>query len=443
MRVCPSCGTEYQEGEQFCPFDASRLEDVLAATLAPPDPLIGAIIAGRYRILSEIGSGGMGKIYEAEHVTLRKPCAIKILRDSEAANPEMVQRFRQEAESASRIGHPGIVTVHDFGVTEAGANYMVMELLTGRDLSVVLKEQGPMAPQRAVSLLLQATDALEAAHRAGIVHRDLKPENLFLTLDEHGYELLKIVDFGLAKMSDLERTRGPGQKLTRTGMIFGTPKYMSPEQCQGKPADARSDVYALGVIAYEMLVGVPPFDADTFLGVLHMHTNEPVPPMRAKNPRVAVPELLESVVLSAMSKDPSYRPPSMEIFGEALRSAVGPVLQQAPVSGFERVPHTPSTAPGPGSHRPGPASQPPGSQAAVFAPPSASHPLGSGPATFTAQPTGVRRESTESKKLRISHQDLEERPLRSASSRGPERFVVPFVLLLVAGLAAAAYLLFR
>jgi serine/threonine protein kinase len=324
MTTCVTCKRTYSEGERFCPFDATELleEEEESRETVVEDTLAGTVLDERFKLIRLIGSGGMGKVYEAEHVRIMRRVAIKILRDSEAENPEMVQRFRQEAMSASKIGHPGIVEILDFGTAPNGALYMVMELLKGGgDLSEVLASSGPLSAERLVTLLGSACEALEAAHKVGIIHRDLKPENLFLTQDENGRERVKVLDFGLAKMSDLERPRGDGQRLTKTGMIFGTPKYMSPEQARGRSADARSDVYAMGIIAYELLTGKPPFDGGTFLGVLAAHLGDAPPSIRLK--RLDIPDTLEAVVLAALEKEPDNRPQSMAALANQMYAALG------------------------------------------------------------------------------------------------------------------------
>ena len=456
MRVCPSCREAFEEGERFCPFDASQLEDVVSLVPPTPDALIGTVLDGRYRIVAAIGSGGMGKIYEAEHVTIRKPFAVKVLRDSESASPEIVARFRQEALSATRIGHENIVTVHDFGTTPASAWYLVMELLRGQDLAGLLAAQAPIPPSRAIPLLLQACAGLEAAHRAGIVHRDLKPENLFVTRDELGREKLKIVDFGLAKMSDLERPRGEGQRLTKTGMIFGTPRYMSPEQCLGRPAEPRSDVYSLGVIAYELLAGVPPFDATSFLGVLHMHTTEPVPPMRARNPNANVDPRLEAVVHVALAKDPEHRYPSMQAFAQALASYSASAGLGADAWHASSHARDAYAAPNePAQRFTPPSSNPP---ASGFTPPASARPPATSPrpdlapqftspsnppAGATPKPShATRGDSTDARRLRLSLRDIEERP---PAQRGPEPassssssgWIVPTLVVAAVGIGIA------
>jgi serine/threonine-protein kinase len=324
MKICPNCKSEYGGGEVFCPVDATRL--VSASQLAHPtpsaDPLMGATLSGRYQIIRPIGEGGMGIVYEAQHVLIEKRVALKVLRDDFSRRPEVVERFRQEAKSASRIGHEHIVDISDFGETPNGQSYFVMEFLEGEDLANVLAREGTLPPHRAVKIALQCCRALGAAHAKGIVHRDMKPENIFLIQREGNDDFVKIVDFGIAKMSDIETQGPPGRKLTKTGMIFGTPEYMSPEQAAGKALDHRVDIYALGVILFEMLTGRVPFIGDTFMGILTQHMFEEVPALRSVKPDVVAPDELQFALFEALAKDPDERYRSMEDFGKALASAM-------------------------------------------------------------------------------------------------------------------------
>jgi serine/threonine protein kinase len=304
LKSCPHCKTVYPGGEMFCPLDGTRLSSPSMAEQGPTtDPLLGVIVSGRYKILRRIGEGGMGIVYEAEHVVIEKRVALKVLREDFSRRPELVERFRQEARSASRIGHENIVDISDFGETPSGANYFVMEMLNGEDLAMLLAREGSLNPEFAVSVVLQCCKGLGAAHAKGIVHRDMKPENIFLIEREGRCDVVKLVDFGIAKMSDVETPGAPGRKLTKTGMIFGTPEYMSPEQASGKSLDHRVDIYALGVILYELLSGRVPFVGDTFMGVLTQHMFEDPPKLREINPNAIVPAALESVVVKALAKE--------------------------------------------------------------------------------------------------------------------------------------------
>ncbi len=320
-RACPRCKAIYGGGELFCPMDGNRL--LPAAVVSPGsghgrDPLLGKTLEQRYRILRRIAEGGMGIVYEAEHLQLERRVALKVLRDDLCCRQEVVERFRQEARSASRIGHPNIVDILDFGETPTGASYIAMEMLQGQDLAEVLGCRGSLPAPRAARMIFQCCQALGAAHAKGIVHRDMKPENIFVTTRE-GRDFIKIVDFGVAKMSDLEISRHQGRRLTKTGMIFGTPEYMSPEYCGGNQLDCRVDIYALGVILYESVTGSVPFQGDNFFDVLSKHRQEPVPPLGDVSPGLSISPELEAWILRALEKDPQKRFQTMDDMGRQLR----------------------------------------------------------------------------------------------------------------------------
>ncbi len=334
MKVCPACRVDYGGGEVFCPVDATRLvttSQMSISPLNPDDPLVGAVLAGRYVVKSRIGEGGMGLVYEGLHRDIDKQVAIKVLRDDLSRRPEVVARFRQEAKSASRIGHENIVDISDFGETTRGASYFVMEFLDGEDLANVLGRDVTVDADRACAIVLQCCRALSATHAKGIVHRDIKPENIFLTKRDGVDDFVKIVDFGIAKMSDIETDGAPGRKLTKTGMIFGTPEYMSPEQAAGKELDHRVDVYALGIILYECLAGSVPFEGDTFMGVLTQHLFAELPPIEEFNPNAKVSRELELVIRKALAKDPDDRYQDTEELAEAIKCALEGRLSRATI----------------------------------------------------------------------------------------------------------------
>ncbi|MGB5810388.1 MAG: serine/threonine-protein kinase, partial [Polyangiales bacterium] len=288
----------------------------------PDDPLVGALLAGRYEIIKRIGEGGMGLVYRGNHRDIDKPVAIKVLRDDLSHRPEVLARFRQEAKSASRIGHENIVDVSDFGETQYGASYFVMEFLDGEDLANVLGREASIGLERTCRIVLQCCRALGAAHAKHIVHRDIKPENIFLTTRGGVAEFVKIVDFGIAKMGDIETEGEPGRKLTKTGMIFGTPEYMSPEQAAGKELDHRVDIYALGIILYECLAGTVPFVGDTFMGVLTQHLFSKPPRIIEQNPEATVSTEIELVIAKALAKDPDDRYQDTAELAEAIECAL-------------------------------------------------------------------------------------------------------------------------
>ena len=285
------------------------------ASIVPPDPYIGTVLSDRYRVLSKLGEGGMGTVYLAEHVVIEKRVAIKILSNDFARKPDLVARFMQEAKAASRIGHDNICDVTDFGQTDAGSVFFAMEFLDGADLATVIREQSPLPFVRARAIAIQICNALGAAHGKGIIHRDMKPENVYLVERDGHVDFVKVLDFGIAKMGANDET---GERLTRTGMIFGTPEYMSPEQARGDRPDLRVDVYAVGCILYEMLSGDVPFYAETFMGVLTKHMFEPPDPLSVRVPDERIAPDVEAVVMRALAKNREERFQTMRELALAL-----------------------------------------------------------------------------------------------------------------------------
>jgi len=285
-----------------------------------PDPLIGRVLSDRYRILRKIGEGGMGVVYQAEHALIEKKVALKILFPELTRRTELVARFLQEAKSASRIAHENVIDISDFGQSPDGLVYIAMEYLDGVDLGHVLRNGGPMSWQRARAILMQIGKALRAAHEHGIIHRDMKPENIFLIQRDGHPDFVKVLDFGIAKVVNLDED---GPRLTQTGMIFGTPEYMSPEQAQGQTPDYRVDIYAVGCIMYHLLTGYVPFTADSFMGILTKHMLEPVIPPRQRRPDLDIPEDIEAVVMRAIQKERAARWEDMNSFCRALAACGG------------------------------------------------------------------------------------------------------------------------
>ncbi|HVV48638.1 MAG TPA: serine/threonine-protein kinase [Polyangia bacterium] len=292
-----------------------------ASPPAADDPLIGTVVSERYRILRKVGEGGMGAVYQAEHALIEKRVALKILFADLTRRPDLVMRFLQEAKSASRIGQENVIDISDFGQSPDGLVYIAMEFLEGEDLGRTLKAEKHLPWLRARPILMQITKALRAAHAKGIIHRDMKPENVYLIQKEGRPDFVKVLDFGIAKVVSADENDGP--RLTQTGMIFGTPEYMSPEQAQGHPPDHRVDVYAVGCIMYHMLTGAVPFTADSFMGILTKHLLEPVIPPRQRRPELDIPADVEAVCLRAMEKERDKRYPDMDAFYKALGEAGG------------------------------------------------------------------------------------------------------------------------
>ena len=269
-------------------------------------------LAGRYRLEEVIGRGGMSTVYRATDLSLDRVVAVKVALDPLAEeNPVYVARFKREARAAAALNDPGVVTVFDAGA-DGPTRYIVMEYVDGRSLAEILRDEGPLEPRRAAHIAAQIADTLAAAHAAGIVHRDVKPGNVMVTAEDR----VKVLDFGIARISD-------SVTLTQTASVLGTAPYMAPEQAMGNPADARSDIYSLGCVLYEMLTGQPPFMADVPAAVLHQHVRVAPRPPITLNP--AVPPALDALVLQMLAKDPRGRPQTAtEVRDRLLDSEGGP-----------------------------------------------------------------------------------------------------------------------
>jgi eukaryotic-like serine/threonine-protein kinase len=288
---------------------------------ANADPLISLVVADRYKVLRKLGEGGMGAVYLAEHVVIEKKFALKVLAPELARRPDLVARFLQEARSASRIGHENVIDISDFGQSPDGLVYIAMEFLDGKDLGEIVRGKGAMDWAEAREIVLQICRALRTAHEKGIVHRDMKPENIFLVQREGQPHFVKILDFGIAKVMGLDPN---GPRLTRTGMIFGTPEYMAPEQAEGKDTDHRADIYAVGCILYHLMTGQTPFVAESFMTMLTKHLMEdPVPPSM-RRPDLPISPEMDALVLKALEKDRENRWQSMAELLEAVAACPGP-----------------------------------------------------------------------------------------------------------------------
>ena len=281
------------------------------------DKLIGRVLAGKFRLDSLLGEGAMGRIYLARQLLLDKDVAIKVLHQHLGGEDRVARRFHREAKAASRLSHTNSVQILDFGNTDDGVLYIAMEYLDGEDLQIVLDHDHPFSCRRIGNILGQTLRAIDEAHHAGIIHRDLKPENILVQSDRHGHDIVKVCDFGIAKILE-----GEGQSITVDGFVCGTPQYMAPEQARGEDVDARLDIYAAGIVLYQMLTGVPPFTGETALGIITKHlTDDPMPP-RKKRPDLGIPASLEAIALKAMSKNRSDRYASAGLMADALEEAI-------------------------------------------------------------------------------------------------------------------------
>ena len=359
---CPSCHQFYSE-TGYCPFDGARLsippdslshpvkavsahEELDAAALALQaadqkavyDRLVGVTLDGRYLIERKIGEGGMGVVFAARHLVIERPLAVKVLKREVARDSSTIKRFVQEAKAASRIGHPNIVDVTDFGSTPDGLTYSVMEYVDGKTLSATIKLSAPLPAERALAIAAQIAQALGAAHDKGIVHRDLKPENVFLINRDGRRDFVKIVDFGIAKVTPLDASGAvapnpDGPRLTRAGAVFGTPEYMAPEQAAGRSdTDGRVDVYALGTILYEMLTGRVPHKSESMVRTLAMQMLDPIEPPSKVRPDLPIDPELEAVVMKALAKKREQRYATMGEFLAAITGAAKGVDLAQPVS---------------------------------------------------------------------------------------------------------------
>jgi serine/threonine-protein kinase len=321
VKTCPQCGKEYDAQTKFCPTDGSTLRS------ASGDDIIGSVIADRYHVIRKLGEGGMGQVYLAEHVKMGRMSAIKVMTASLAHDADAVGRFNREAANASKISHPNIAAIYDFGETSDGLIYLAMEFVEGESLTKLCEALGALPAPRAAEIARQAASALEAAHERGIVHRDLKPDNIMISRGREGADLVKVVDFGIAKAAE-----GAGQKVTRTGLVVGTPEYMSPEQLTGDTLDGRSDLYALGLVTFNMLTGTLPFTGQTTQeALLKRLTDRPISLAEAR-PDLQWPPRLQQVLDKALSRLASDRYQHASEFGSALSASVAGMSTDAPQS---------------------------------------------------------------------------------------------------------------
>src|SRR5262245_3515872 len=349
--VCPNCGN-VSDGKRFCTQCGAKLASPLAQTapasggaqspaavppLSASGALTGMTLDQKYYLESKLSVGGMGTVYRAGRLLVGDRVAIKVLHPDRMADPHAVERFRREAQTASRLKHPNIVTVYDFGVSREGLNYQVMELAEGESLRSLVERHGRLAETAAAEIIRQVCAALDEAHRQGIVHRDIKPENILVQTITVGSQV-KVLDFGIAALRDVKAGR-----LTRAGAVVGTPHYMSPEHCLGEELDGRSDIYSLGIVLFEMLTGVVPFDSPTLTAIVVKHVNEPPPPPRTLNPRIS--PAVESVALRALEKLRDARPQTAGEMARELIAAAGSARPGSPHPAMVAAPGAATPAP--------------------------------------------------------------------------------------------------
>jgi serine/threonine protein kinase len=306
MRWCGRCRRRFYEAHaSYCPYDGGRLESPEDPDPTEgDDPVVGTTLLGQFHLVAPIGSGAMGTVYRAWQSGMERQVAVKLLRADLTHDQELRRRFLREARAAARLAHPNIVCVHLVGETEAGVPYLVMEHLAGETLDDVLERDGQLAPRRAVAIARQIACALAEAHAEGVVHRDLKPANVILTQRRASGEQVKIVDFGIAKVAHGALLTGCSTRLTREGVVFGTPHYIAPEQAQGAAIDGRADLYSLGVLLYRMLSGTLPFDGGA-IAVLLAHISRQPPHLLEVAP--GIDRRLAAIVMRCMAKNPAER----------------------------------------------------------------------------------------------------------------------------------------
>jgi serine/threonine-protein kinase len=312
-----------------CPDDDTLLTPILT------DTLIGTVLADRYEIQEKIGTGGMGHVYKAKHLLMKRLVAIKLILPQYAANATALKRFQHEAQAASHLNHPNILTVYDFGVTPQGLPYLVMDLLDGTNLSAVVETEGYLRQDRAINIFAQTCSALAHAHQKNVIHRDLKPGNIMLVDYDGHKDRVKIVDFGMAKI--LSAVDGEKEDLTKAGEVFGSPMYMSPEQCMAKELDGRSDIYSLGCVMYRTLTGKPAVAGSTAMECFNKHANGEPEPFASTCPELNLSANLEFIVFKAMAKDPADRFQTMLELRDALLAEVQDVNELSSSTTYETV----------------------------------------------------------------------------------------------------------
>lgn len=309
-KTCGLCGSEFDASLKFCPNDGTPLRGTEST-----EPLIGQVIADRYRVVSKLGEGGMGRVYLAEHVRMGRKCAVKMINPELARTEAAIARFNREAANASQINHPHVAQVYDFGEGPDRTVYLAMEYVEGETMSALVRREGPLTVRRAATLMKQVAEALAAAHHRGIVHRDLKPDNILVTRQYDGSECIKVVDFGIAKTVQPDGSdTGSGQTLTSAGVSVGTPEYMSPEQLAGERLDGRSDLYSAGLVFFHLLTADLPHPRVTSRETLAHRLTEPPRTLMQARPDKRWPPMLQPMLDWALATDPAKRYPTAQEF---------------------------------------------------------------------------------------------------------------------------------
>ena len=316
--ICSNCGLEIGDA-RFCPTCGAGLP-AAGATMSTMSPVAIREIAGRYRLFEKLGEGAMGAVYRGEQISLKRAVAVKLLKPELSADRQLVRRFISEAEAIAKLGHPNTVNIYDFGQDGDGSLFIVMEYIDGPSLRAVVQKEAPFTPTRALVIAAQIAASLADAHSRSIVHRDLKPDNVMLQTRGRQRDIVRVLDFGIAKLRD--DNRATRAALTQAVDLLGTPQYMAPEQVVGDAIDGRTDIYALGCMIYEMVTQRRPFDATTVTEMLTKHLNETVVPPTTRRPDLQIPTEIDRLVLMAMMKQPVARPATMELFGEQIAAVL-------------------------------------------------------------------------------------------------------------------------
>ncbi len=316
MKSCPTCQGSFPTHFAVCPQDGTQLVEAGAWA-------VGSVVRGKYRVLAKIGQGGMGAVYKASHLAFEEVRALKVMAPELMSDDLFVKRFKQEAVITRKLQHPNAVRVDDIDEAEDGRPFIVMEFIEGRSLKNLIRDEGPLPVPRVCAIIKQVASALDAAHRINLIHRDIKPENIVLIETPQG-EQAKVLDFGIAKLKEARRGAKASMTLTETGMVIGTPQYMSPEQAmgmRGDQLDGRSDLYSLGVVMYQMLTADLPFKADTTMEMILAHLQKPPAPINLTHPELNLPAPLVALTMRLLEKNPDQRPPNALVLIQEIEAA--------------------------------------------------------------------------------------------------------------------------